>query len=234
MNFCILPAGAWGTAMAIHLARNKHTVTLVPRTLEEALDITGKRENLTFFPGYFLESNIQIGYKLKPVLMEAEVVILACPTKFLRNVCREIRSEMSSAWRLKIFITLCKGLEPVSNKLPGQVLEEEIPDYPYGVLSGPTFASQVARGKPSAIVLAAKASADLLADVQYAISDENFRVYTSEDLIGTTLGGCLKNVYAIASGICDGLELGDNTKAALLTRSLAEMVRRHPGHHRLR
>lgn len=225
MNICILPAGAWGTALAIHLSRLGHVVTLVPRTLEEAMEMNQLRENRAFFPGHRFPADLQIGMEYKPALMEADVCILACPSKFLRSVCRELVPHLADALRLKFVITICKGLEEHTNALPAAILEAELPGYHHGVLSGPTFASQVAEGQPSALVLATNGSEAERAQLQQAISSDTFRVYTSSDLIGVELGGCLKNVYAIASGICDGLGLRDNSRAALLTRALHEMVR---------
>lgn len=225
MNITILPAGAWGTALAIHLCRRGHSVTLVPHTLEEAMEIGAVRENRRFFPGHPLPADLQIGFEIAPALMEAEVCILACPSKFLRSVCRNLRTQLSGARELKFFITICKGLEEGTNELPGAILEAELPGYYHGVLSGPTFASQVAEGQPSAIVLATNGPQNEMARLQSAISGDNLRVYSSSDLVGVELGGCLKNVYAIASGMCDGLGLRDNSKAALLTRALHEMVR---------
>jgi glycerol-3-phosphate dehydrogenase (NAD(P)+) len=227
MNITLLPAGAWGTAMALHLSRCGHTVTLVPRTIEEATEMATIRENRAFFAGFKLPQSIQIALEPGPALMEAEMVIIACPSKFLRSLCGEISPYLSPSLspRLKIFISLCKGLEEGTNKLPATVLQESLPGHAHGVLSGPTFASQVALGQPSAIVLATDAPEDYARRVQEALSGPSLRVYTSRDMIGVELGGCLKNVYAIASGICDGLGLRDNAKAALLTRSLAEMVR---------
>ncbi len=225
MNICILPAGAWGTALAIHLSRLGHSVTLVPHTLEEAMDMGETRENRRFFPGHSLPADLQVGFEKKPALMEAEVCIIACPSKFLRSVCRNLRAELEGARSLELFVTICKGLEEGTNELPSTILEKELPGYSHGVLSGPTFASQVAEGQPSAIVLATDASEAMALKLQEAISSESLRVYTSKDMIGVELGGCLKNVYAIASGMCDGLGLRDNSKAALLTRALHEMVR---------
>lgn len=225
MNICILPAGAWGTALAIHLSRQGHSVTLVPHTLEEAMDMGSARENSRFFPGHPFPVDLQVGFEKKPALMEAEVCILACPSKFLRSVCRDVRSNLEGARSLKMFVTICKGLEEGSNQIPSTILQEELPGYAHGVLSGPTFASQVADGQPSAIVLATDADPQTTANLQQAISSESLRVYTSHDMVGVELGGCLKNVYAIASGMCDGLNLRDNSKAALLTRALHEMVR---------
>lgn len=225
MNIAILPAGAWGTALAIHLTRNKHTVTLIPRTLDEAMELSEHRENRSYFPGHPLPDDLQIGLEILPALMEADVCVLACPSKFLRSVCREISKELGQARQLKLFITLCKGLEEKTNALPISIMQEELPDYQHAVLSGPTFASQIAEGQPSAIVLAGEKVTPELQALQQAISGQTLRVYTSDDAVGVELGGCLKNVYAIASGICDGLGLRDNSKAALLTRALHEMVR---------
>ena len=225
MNIAILPAGAWGTALAIHLCRKGHTVTLLPHTLEEAMDMGATRENRRFFPGHPLPADLQVGFEIKPALMEADICILACPSKFLRSVCKRVSDCLDSAEALKLFVTICKGLEEGTNELPNQILETELPGYAHGVLSGPTFASQVASGQPSALVLATNADKATKRALQEAVSGENLRVYTSTDMIGVELGGCLKNVYAIASGMCDGLNLLDNSKAALLTRSLHEMVR---------
>lgn len=225
MNFTILPAGAWGTALAIHLSRLGHVVTLLPRTIEEAVDMNQYRENRAFFPGFPFPADLQIGVEFAPALMEADVCILACPSKFLRSVCRELRPELAAAARLRGFITICKGLEEGTNALPCAILKAELPGYFHGVLSGPTFASQVAAGQPSAIVLATDADSATTDALQLAMSSDTLRIYSSTDLVGVELGGCLKNVYAIASGMCDGLGLRDNSKAALLTRALHEMVR---------
>ena len=225
MNICILPAGAWGTALAIHLSQKGHAVTLVPHTLEEAMEMGAERENRRYFPGHKFPSDLQIGFEFKPALMEAEVCILACPSKFLRSVCERVREELDLAESLKLFITICKGLEEGTNDIPSRILETELPGYYHGVLSGPTFASQVAEGQPSALVLATNAPSAIKVQLQEAISSDSLRVYTSQDMVGVELGGCLKNVYAIASGMCDGLGFRDNSKAALLTRALHEMVR---------
>lgn len=225
MNVAILPAGAWGTALSIHLVRAQHTVTLVPREIEHAMQMGTERENRQFFPGHDLPADLQIGLEVRPALMEAEVCVLACPSKYLRGLCRELRGQLDLAEQIKVFITLCKGLEEGSNALPAQILEDELPGFQHAVLSGPTFASQVAEGQPSALVLAARKLTPEIQVIQEGFSSETLRIYTSNDLEGVELGGCLKNVYAIASGICDGLGLRDNSKAALLTRALHEMVR---------
>lgn len=225
MNFCILGAGAWGTAMAIHLARFDHTVTLVSRRVEQATEIATSRENKIYLPGYKLDFNIQVGCEIKPALMEADAVILACPSKYLRGVCKQVGEHIDQALQLKMFIALSKGLEEGTNNTPLEIVAEIFPQFANGVLCGPNYAAEVAAGKPTAIVFATASNNDLTRAIQQAISNENLRVYTSPDVTGVELGACLKNVYAIAVGICDGLHLGDNAKAALITRALSEMVR---------
>jgi len=224
MNCCILGAGAWGTAMALHLDRCGHSVTLVPRRMDHALTLASTRENVDYLPGYRLPHTIQIGCELAPVLMEAEVVFLACPSKALRQLCESVRAELDVIWQLKLFIVLCKGLELDSFKTPSEIVNEIFPKVICGALSGPTFAGEVAAGNPTAVTLAVHADFADAEAYQQAFSNVSLRAYLSNDVRGTELGGILKNVYAIASGMCDGLKLGDNAKAALLTRSLNELV----------
>ena len=225
MNFAVIGAGAWGTAFAIHLSRLGHTVTLVPRRFEQALAIASTRENTDYLPGIKVPLSIQIGHELTPVLMEAEVVVLACPSQALRETCERLRANLGFATQLKLIVSLAKGLEVGTHLRPSEVITAVLPQYAVGSLTGPTNAAEVARGRPSAMVLAATNTDAFLAEVQAALSGPSLRVYTSDDVAGAEFGGCLKNVYAIAAGCCDGLKLGDNAKAALLTRALSEMVR---------
>lgn len=225
MNTCVLGAGAWGTAMALHLDRCGHSVTLVPRRMEHALAIASSRENTDYLPGFQLPHTIQIGCEPGPVLMEAEVVFLACPSKALRALCQSIKPHLAAAWQLKLCLIMCKGLELETLKTPAEIVSEELPGVACGVLSGPTFAGEVAAGKPTAVALALGADCADAERYQEAFSNSSLRAYLTDDVRGTELGGTLKNVYAIGSGLCDGLGLGDNAKAALLTRSLNELVR---------
>ncbi len=225
MNFAVIGAGAWGTAFAIHLSRLGHTVTLVPRRFEQALALASTRENADYLPGLKLPSSVQVGHELTPVLMEAEVVLLACPSQALRETCERIRDNLGLATQLKLIISLAKGLELGTHLRPSEVITAVLPNHAAGSLTGPTNAAEAARGRPSAMVLASAKTIEALTEVQAALSGPTLRVYTSHDVAGIEFGGCLKNVYAIAAGCCDGLKLGDNAKAALLTRALAEMVR---------
>jgi len=225
MNFCVLGAGAWGTAVALHLIRQGHSVTLVPRRIEMALALASFRENSDYLPGFQLPLNLQIGLEVKPVLMEADVAILACPSKGLRALCEIIAHHLDSANALKLILTLCKGLEEGTFLRPGQVVEAALPGIEHAVLSGPTNAAEVASGKPTAVTLGATRINSNVEAVQTAMSGGTLRVYTSKDMKGVELGGCLKNIYAIAAGCVDGLQFGDNAKAALMTRALNEMIR---------
>lgn len=224
MNCCVLGAGAWGTAMALHLDRCGHSLTLVPRRMEHALSIASSRVNQAYLPGFSLPHRIQIGCEIGPVLMEADIVFFACPSKAIRELAESVRPHLKAAHQLKLCIVMCKGLELETFKTPAEILKESLPGLHYGVLSGPTFADEVAAGKPTAVVLALPESLVNPKDYQDALSNRSMRCYLTTDVRGTELGGTLKNIYAIGAGLCDGLQLGDNARAAYLTRSLNELL----------
>lgn len=225
MNFCILGAGAWGTAMAIHLARIGHATTLVPRRHEHALELSSKRTNEDYLPGIEFPEDLQIGACPKPSLMECDFVFFACPSNALRETCHNGSAWDSTSWKLKGGIALCKGLEPASNLFAHEVISEEMGDAKAaGYLTGPSHAHDVAIGKPGAMSLAMNLAQSDLHNLRDAISSPMLRIYSTDDLVGAALGSCLKNVYAIATGISDGLGFGDNARAALLTRSMNEMI----------
>ncbi|MDR2844813.1 MAG: NAD(P)-dependent glycerol-3-phosphate dehydrogenase [Puniceicoccales bacterium] len=225
MNFCVFGAGAWGTAIAIHLHRAGHSVTLVPRRVEHAAALATTRENTGYLPGFFLHEDIQIACEPRPPLMEADVAILACPSHGLRELATRLSAVLDTAWRVRIFISLTKGLEQKTLLRPSQVLAQALPNHLHGVLSGPSNAAEVARGLPGAVVFATDHDDDIARLVQEAISDTTVRVYRSTDIAGVELGGILKNIYAIGAGISDGLAFGSNAKASYLTRAMHEMER---------
>ena len=225
MNFAVVGAGAWGTAFAIHLSRLNHTVTLVPRRFEHALALSSARENVDYLAGVPLPPSLQLGHELTPVLMEAEVVLIASPSQALRETCERIRDNLGLATQLRLVLSLAKGLEIWTHLRTTQVISSVLTKYRAGVLTGPTNAAEVARGLPAAMVLAVDGIDEFTTEVQAAVSGTTLRVYTTEDTAGAEFGSCLKNIYAIAAGCADGLKLGDNTKAALITRALTEMVR---------
>lgn len=224
MNLVVVGAGAWGTGFALHLARCGHAVTLVPRRPEHAAAMVERRENADYLPGLKLPESLAISPDLPAAVRGAGVIFLACPAQALRATCVRIDAALPSRPDLRLAVSLAKGLELGTHRRPSEVMAETLA-CPVGTLTGPTNALGVARGDPSAMVLATAAQTGEVEAVQSAISGPTLRVYTSDDLPGAEFGGCLKNIYAIAAGCCDGLRLGDNTKAALLTRALTEMVR---------
>lgn len=217
MNFVVVGAGAWGTAFALHLVRAGHAVTLVPRRREHAEELAVSRVNADYLPGLALPPSLVVTSDLDGPARAADIVLLACPAQALRETCGRLHTGA-------FVVSLAKGLEVGTHLRPSEVIAAVLPGVRVGALTGPTNALGVARGDPSAMVLAANTGAPVQ-ELQAALSDRALRVYTSDDLPGVEFGGCLKNIYAIAAGCCDGLKLGDNTKAALLTRALAEMVR---------
>jgi glycerol-3-phosphate dehydrogenase (NAD(P)+) len=189
------------------------------------LTLSSDRENKDYLPGVNFDQDLQIGCSLRPVLMECEYLFFACPSHALRESCKQVRLHKDDSWQLKGGIALCKGLEPQSNLFAHEVIQEELGDeIGSGYLTGPSHAHDVAINKPTAMVLAMDCKEVELIELQSNLSSETMRIYRSEDRIGVALGSCLKNVYAIATGLSDGLGLGDNARAALLTRSMNEMI----------
>lgn len=212
--------------MAVYLSKIGHTVTLVPRRVEQALAMASARENTEYLPGVAFDTDLQIGSALKPALMECDYIFFACPSHALAETCRQVgQSGQGSSLRLKGALALCKGLEPETNLFAHQVMERELgSNYRSGYVTGPSHAEDIAQGKPAAMVLAMDGSESERRSLQIELSSSHLRMYRSDDRVGVALGSCLKNVYAIATGISDGLGLGDNARAALLTRSMNEMI----------
>ena len=223
MNVVILGAGAWGSAMAIHLNRCGQRVTLIPRRIEQALEISGSRENTDYLPGFTFPQDIQLAHVPAPALTECDVLIFACPSKALRTTAERVKADVSP--RTKIVISLCKGLEAETLLRPEQVLKQVFPNLCCGTISGPTNAAEVASGFPAAVAFASDAGDELAEEIQREFSNASFRIYRSSDVVGVELCGALKNIYALAAGICDGMRLGANARASLLTRAVAEMGR---------
>lgn len=213
MKITVLGDGGWGTALAIMLHEKGNSMYLWSNFPEYAEVLRKKRENIKFLPGVKIPDGIEVGTEIP----DAELTVLAIPSKYMRSVCKKTGGA-------KCLLSVSKGIETGSLKRMSEVIQEEIPGVPVSVLSGPSHAEEVSRGFPTAVVTA---SSDIkLAEyIQGIFSGDRFRVYTSADVIGVELGGALKNVIAIAVGICDGLGLGDNSKAALMTRGMAEIAR---------
>jgi len=225
LQFAVIGAGAWGTAVAIHLCRRGQQATLVTRRPEHAVAVQLARENRDYLPGVKLPDELAITSDLRAALLAADVVLVASPSHALRDWCQRMQAEFGPAGRTQLIISLVKGLELGTHLRPSEILAASFPGVNVATLTGPTNAGEVARGLPAAMVLAAAQPGPFVDRVQAAMSGATLRLYTSDDLAGAEYGASLKNIYAIAAGLCDGLKLGDNAKAALITRTLPEMVR---------
>ncbi len=217
----VLGAGSWGTALAIQLARNDLQVRLWGHRPEHIERLRELRENTDYLPGYPLADNIDPLASLDAAVAGAGFLLVAIPSKGFRTLLEELKALIDDS---PILFWASKGFEIESGKLLHEVIEEELPKQRYGVVSGPTFAAEVARDLPAAITCAGNEprATEAFADLLRA---GHFRAYTTDDVIGVELGGALKNVLAIAVGIADGLGYGANTRAALITRGLAEIMR---------
>jgi glycerol-3-phosphate dehydrogenase (NAD(P)+) len=218
----VIGGGAWGTALADHLARHQHNVTIWAREPDVADEINREHRNTRFLSGAVLNSGLRATSDLLEAASTArDVLVLVTPSQVLRGIVRRICRVANPAAPV---VVASKGIEKGTLLLMHQVVEQEL-DAPRTVaLSGPSFSAEVAAAHPTALV-AASTQEDAAAAVQRCFSSRRFRVYTQSDVIGVELGGSLKNVMAIATGISDGLGLGHNSRAALITRGLAEITR---------
>ena len=221
MRCAVVGAGAWGTALADLLACNGHAVRLWALEAEVARSINERRENPIFLPGFSLAKSLQATTDEGETVREAELVVYATPSQHLRGV---VRAGASVLRKDAVLAVASKGIEQTTLALMSDVVADEAHHHPVVALSGPSFAAEVAARQPTAIV-AASINADAARLTQDALSNSTFRVYTHDDLIGVELGGALKNVMAVATGIVEGVGLGNNSRAALITRGLAEMTR---------
>lgn len=217
----VIGAGSWGSALAVLLANNGHEVTLWTHDPHEIEMLTTKREQVEKLPGVKLPDNIMIEADLKTALTDEDVVVMAVPSPVVRMVAKQMSPFIKDG---QIIVNVAKGIEDVTYETLSDIIEEEIPNAEVCVLSGPSHAEEVGRGIPTTVVVGAKnkETAEMLQDV---FMNKVFRVYTSSDIVGIELGGALKNVIALAAGTVDGLGYGDNTKAALMTRGIAELTR---------
>jgi glycerol-3-phosphate dehydrogenase (NAD(P)+) len=217
----VLGAGTWGTALAVHLGPLAASVRLWARDPAQATAIDHARENARYLPGIALSPGVRVTADADEALDEAAVVIVAVPSHFVDDVCDAMKGALPSGAAV---VSATKGLEPKHGRRISTLLQERWPGRPVAVLSGPSFAREVALGQPAALVIASTDD-ELSLTLQRALSSPVFRLYTNRDVVGVEIAGALKNVIAIATGLADGLELGDNARAALITRGLAEIVR---------
>ena len=230
-KIAIIGDGGWGTALGLMLVRAGHAVRIwgpFPETIER---IRSTGENRDFLPGVRLPAELQWTHDRAQAVDRAEVVVLAMPTKYFRTVLNSFAGLIPASAQV---ISVAKGLDGVDHRRMTEVAEDLLKAGPVAALSGPSFASEVAVGAPTAVVIASRDAA-LAGSLQAVFNTPRFRVYTSDDVIGVELGGTLKNVIAVGVGVCDGMGFGHNARAALITRGLAEITRlgvalgAHPG-----
>lgn len=217
----VLGAGSWGTALAIHLGRVGVPVRLWARDPALAQAMRAARENPRYLPGLVLPDAVTVTAEAAAALDAIGTVVIAVPSHFVEAVLTRVADQVAPR---AVLVSATKGLEPRRGLRVSQVLADRLPGHAVAVLSGPSFAREVGRGLPTALVVACAEEA-VAADLQRRLAGPALRIYTNRDVLGVELGGALKNVMAIATGLVDGLGLGENARAALITRGLAEIVR---------
>ncbi|UCB53306.1 MAG: NAD(P)-dependent glycerol-3-phosphate dehydrogenase [Candidatus Zixiibacteriota bacterium] len=223
-EIAVLGAGSWGIAVSILLDHNGHKVTMWEFDPEEMKGLRAQREHKEKLPGVRIPDEVTITDQLEPAVSGTEILVLALPSHTVRQVVKRV-----GGFRLRdpVVVNLAKGIENDTLFRMSEVLKQELPPVLHNkitTLSGPSHAEEVARKVPTTVVVAGFTE-DVAREVQHAFMSPHFRVYTNSDLVGVELGGSLKNIIAIASGICDGMDLGDNSKGALISRGLAEIIR---------
>lgn len=218
---CILGAGSWATALATVLANNNKEVVIWARRQEQCDEINEKHTNSKYLPGVEISKSIVAMNNIEDALKDAKIILLGVPSQQLRTLCKSISSFVKED---QILVNVAKGIENGSGKRLSEVCKEELPNNRYCMLSGPSHAEEVSRNVPTTVV-SASTSLEVSQTVQDFFMNETFRVYTNNDLIGVELGGATKNIIAFGAGILDGLQFGDNSKAALMTRGLTEISR---------
>ena len=221
MRCAVIGAGAWGTALANLLAGNEHDTRLWAYEREVVASIREKRENVVFLGGFALDERLHATNDQGEALDGAELIVYATPSHHLRRIARAGAASVSPD---AIACVASKGIERETLALMSDVVASELPGHAVVALSGPSFAAEVAARQPTAIVAAGE-NMSATETAQLALSNDTFRVYTHDDVVGVELGGSLKNVMAVATGIAEGAGLGFNSRAALITRGLAEMTR---------
>ena len=221
MDITVLGAGSFGTAMSSHLARLGNSVLMWTIDAEQSDAINYTRHNNFCFQETELDEKIRCTVDIREALDFSDYLIMAIPTQFEREVCEKIAEAKRDPAHM---LNLAKGIEISTGCLLHEIHIEIIPDYKYSVLSGPSFAAEVLAGKPTVVSIASNVEGEA-ENWQRIISGNNFRIYTSADIVGLEVGGSTKNIYAVAAGICKAMDLGNNAQAALTCRGLAEIMR---------
>ena len=217
----MIGGGSWGTALAILLSKKGYNVDLWLRNKKQIEEINLSRENVKYLPGVIIPTNVNVTNDLEEVISNKDILILSVPSHSVREVLIEGKKYIKSN---QVIVNDAKGIENGSLMTVSQIVKEILPENEYAILSGPSHAEEVARDMPTTVVTASS-DRQIAEYVQDVFMTPKFRVYSNPDVIGVELGGSLKNVIALGAGISDGLEYGDNTKAALMTRGSIEMAR---------
>ena len=220
-RIAIIGAGGWGTALAALWAKQEKTITLWGHDPDRVEQIRTTRENPDYLAGIKLSSFVTVTSDLA-ACGDADLIVFVTPSTALREIAQKLRDIVSS--REVVLLSCTKGIEHGSGLRMSEILSESFPDHPVAVLSGPNLAVEVSRGLPTATVIGCRQPA-VAESLQQYLGSSRFRIYTSEEVTGIELGGALKNIFAIAAGVSDGFGLGDNSKSALVTRALAELLR---------
>lgn len=226
----VLGAGSWGTALAMHAARRGHPTRLWTRSVEHFEQMRGERKNSRYLAEFAFPDNLQVEHDVAAALAGAQLVILAIPSHALRGALVQVRAAIEARPAdepAPRYLIAAKGVEVDTLETMAEVFEATLPEAHarrMAVLGGPSFAAEVARGLPTAVVIASR-HPEVADWIQRALADECLRAYVTEDVVGVELGGAFKNVIALGAGVCDGAGLGQNARAALITRGLAEIGR---------
>lgn len=217
----VIGSGSWGTALAVMLQKHGHDVVIWSRRQDAVEQMQKERENKEYLPGVLLPEGLDITAEREKAVKDAEIIILSVPSKAVRQTTMDFAPHLKPN---QVLVNVAKGLEENSLKRLSQVIQECVPQCQVCVLSGPSHAEEVAREIPTTCLIASE-NAETAKMVQGEFMNPRFRLYTNTDMIGVEMGAALKNVMALAAGISDGLGFGDNTKAAIMTRGIAEMSR---------
>lgn len=220
LNFGILGGGSWGTTVASLTAKNSNTI-LWARNENTVSEINEKHTNSKYLPGAQLNNNLKASNSIEETVKNSDVIVVGIPSQHFRDVIKKAKPHIRP-W--VPIVSLAKGLELDTKMRMTEIIEEELPGHPAGVLTGPNLAKEIQSGQAAAAVIA-MVDDTIARQLQQAFSTGLFRVYTNDDVIGCELGGALKNIMAIATGMGDGANAGDNTRAALITRGLSELTR---------
>jgi glycerol-3-phosphate dehydrogenase (NAD(P)+) len=220
-KIAFIGGGSFGTALSVLLANKGYTVSIWDREKSVVDEINNKRKNDKYIKDMHIPESVTAYLDIPEAIKEAEYVVLAVPSHVVRMASQSIKEFVKPG---QIIVSIAKGIEQGSLKRISQIIKEELPANPLVILSGPSHAEEVAVGIPTTVVVTSE-TMNYAEQVQDIFMTENFRVYTNDDIIGVEIGGAVKNIIALAAGVCDGLGYGDNTKAALMTRGMAEIMR---------